>query len=216
MGRSVVPRLRNTVRSHRWDDPSATWVKVGGDLPRGRPWVGIDPSLAKLGIVATDGERTCWRIHKPPSSMAMPARLSAHRQLLHNFFSLLQQPELVVVEAPGYGAQHRGMDLGKLNGIVDVVIYDEHLEDSAILMAPNTLKKFVTNKGNAPKNLMIREVFRVWDFDAEDDNIADAFALAQAGMTISTGKARYAWQVAAVAAKRTGPASCGTSNRSID
>lgn len=42
---------------------------------------------------------------------------------------------------------------------------------------PSTLKKWISGKGNAEKNLMLREVYKRWGYDAKDDNDADAFAL---------------------------------------
>lgn len=50
-----------------------------------------------------------------------------------------------------------------------------------ILVAPNTLKKFVTGKGNAEKSLMLREVYRRWDIAVDNDNEADAVGLCMIG-----------------------------------
>lgn len=44
-----------------------------------------------------------------------------------------------------------------------------------------TLKKFVTGKGNAQKDLMMKEVFKKWGFDTDNNNIADSFGLAMFG-----------------------------------
>ena len=52
------------------------------------------------------------------------------------------------------------------------------------VVAPTQLKKFVVGKGNADKALMIREVFRRWQFEAEDDNAADAYGLLRIGMCL--------------------------------
>ena len=46
-------------------------------------------------------------------------------------------------------------------------------------MVPGTIKKFVTGKGNAKKELILKEVFRKFGFDTSDNNIADAFAIAK-------------------------------------
>lgn len=56
---------------------------------------------------------------------------------------------------------------------------------------PNTLKAFVTGKGNAPKELMIRDVFKRWKYEAKDNNDADAFALLKLGQAV-TDQAAYA------------------------
>ena len=46
------------------------------------------------------------------------------------------------------------------------------------VVAPKKLKKFVTSNGNAPKNLMIKNVYKRWGYDVSTDNIADASGLA--------------------------------------
>jgi crossover junction endodeoxyribonuclease RuvC len=40
------------------------------------------------------------------------------------------------------------------------------------------IKKFATGKGNAPKELILREVYKRWQLDAKDNNQADAAVLA--------------------------------------
>ena len=47
-----------------------------------------------------------------------------------------------------------------------------------VVAAPKKLKKYVTSNGNAPKNLMIKTVYKRWGYDVSTDNIADASGLA--------------------------------------
>ncbi len=56
-----------------------------------------------------------------------------------------------------------------------------------ILVAPTTLKKFVTGKGNAEKSLMLLSVYRKWGQPLTNDNMADAFALAKIGELFKKG-----------------------------
>ena len=44
---------------------------------------------------------------------------------------------------------------------------------------PKILKMFVTGNGNSGKDLMIREVFKRWNFDTNNNDVADAFGLAK-------------------------------------
>ncbi len=41
-------------------------------------------------------------------------------------------------------------------------------------VAPTQAKKFLTGKGNCDKNLILKEVFKRYGIDVDDDNIADA------------------------------------------
>jgi len=47
-----------------------------------------------------------------------------------------------------------------------------------VVVTPTQIKKFATGKGNSPKNLIVREVFKKWGVEAKDDNQADASVLA--------------------------------------
>lgn len=53
-----------------------------------------------------------------------------------------------------------------------------------VLVPPTVLKKFVTGKGNSDKSIMIKEVYKRWGADINDDNIADAYGLARIGRAI--------------------------------
>jgi len=46
------------------------------------------------------------------------------------------------------------------------------------VVSPGQLKKFATGKGNGPKSIVVREVYKRWGVDAKDDNQADACVLA--------------------------------------
>jgi crossover junction endodeoxyribonuclease RuvC len=187
------------------------WIKEGGKVPTEGPvYVGIDLSLTKTAVVALSehGRFYWWRLHQPKvADMAAGAveRLAAHRWMLHDFLDSIPEPEMVCLEGYAYGRAAQNHQVGELGGLARLLLYDRGLEYKTVPLAPSTLKKFVTGKGNAQKNTVLREVYRVWGIEAEDDNVADAYGLAQAAMTISTGEARYAWQRDAL--RRTGPPS---------
>lgn len=194
-------------------DPRSTpwkpgWLKQGGEPPTdGTVFVGIDLSLAKTACVAIADGECHWRIHQPKGSeMSAAARLEMHRLLLVDFFNTIQVPTLICME--GYSFASRGsavFQIAEWGGVARHTLYLMGLEEITVIMAPSTLKKFITSSGNSKKNTVLREVFRVWGFEAEDDNVADAYGLAQAAMTIHTGEARYAWQRDAL--RRMGPPS---------
>ncbi len=47
------------------------------------------------------------------------------------------------------------------------------------IIAPGTLKKFVTGDGRAKKDLMLLKVYKKWGVEFSDDNLADAYGLAR-------------------------------------
>lgn len=76
-----------------------------------------------------------------------------------------------------------GTSLRELGGIVRY-----HLRKAGhvpLEVAPTALKKFVTGDGGADKNIVIKEIFKRYDVDFGDDNMADAFGLAKIGIAIA-------------------------------
>ena len=67
----------------------------------------------------------------------------------------------------------------ELGAIIRLALFDSGV--NWVEVPPKSLKKFVTGNGNAKKDLMLLGVYKMWDFDTEDDNEADAYALAQFG-----------------------------------
>lgn len=162
-------------------------------------YVGIDPSLSAFAIVAVTAEGHYGQLIKVPPSLNMGGRLVVYQYLIQQFFRRITIPEMVLVEGPGFGTHATSAwSLGGLHGALLQALWLEELDERSQPIPPATLKKYVTNNGNAKKNTMVREVFKVWDFDALDDNCADAYGLAQAAMTICNSTSRYAWQLAAL------------------
>lgn len=50
--------------------------------------------------------------------------------------------------------------------------------------SPNTLKKFATGAGKGKKSLILKAVYKKWDFDTDSDDLADAFVLAKMGQML--------------------------------
>lgn len=54
-----------------------------------------------------------------------------------------------------------------------------------IIVAPATLKKFITGKGNCPKDLMMMETYKRFGVTLSNNNICDAFGLAHCALAAS-------------------------------
>ena len=52
-------------------------------------------------------------------------------------------------------------------------------------MTPSQLKKFVTGKGNSEKSMVIKEVYKRFGIDTNDDNTADAVVLGHIGLALT-------------------------------
>lgn len=96
-------------------------------------------------------------------------------------------PDVIVIEGYAFGNAHTLATLVELGTVVRYDLMKKRMTYSEI--APTKLKKFVCGSGAAKKELMLKAVYQRWGFDTDDNNTADAFALAQVGMAL-TGAVR--------------------------
>jgi Holliday junction resolvasome RuvABC endonuclease subunit len=88
-------------------------------------------------------------------------------------------------------ASHSALKLGELAGLVklsiwdyfdgnlnSVIPYEEHLR-KPLQIPPMTLKKYATGKGTSKKQEMLLQIYKRWGVEFNDDNAADAYALAR-------------------------------------
>jgi crossover junction endodeoxyribonuclease RuvC len=86
----------------------------------------------------------------------------------------------VFMEGYSFGSKGQSViSLGEVGGCVRLALYKESYK--YIEVAPGVLKKFVTGKGNAQKNVMLMEILDEWGEKIYDDNVGDAFGLAKVG-----------------------------------
>lgn len=86
------------------------------------------------------------------------------------------------VEGFAFGAKGQIFNIAEFSGIIKYYINKEWFFDSDFYQIPPTsLKKFITGSGTAKKELMVKEVYKRYQFDTNDDNAADAFSLAVMG-----------------------------------
>lgn len=98
--------------------------------------------------------------------------------------SVVRAKLLVIIEGYAFGAKGAsGINLGELGGVIRVGFYDEKIP--YIEIPPTQLKKFITGKGTAPKEIMLKEVLKRYAFDTDDNNVADAYSLMQLGRAIT-------------------------------
>jgi Holliday junction resolvasome RuvABC endonuclease subunit len=58
-------------------------------------------------------------------------------------------------------------------------------------VAPNQLKKFVTGKGNGPKDQISMHLYKNWGIEAADNNQADAAGLAKIAQAVHFTRKGY-------------------------
>ena len=92
--------------------------------------------------------------------------------------------DLVCIEGASYGSRKTSylFDAGRLMGIMEVSLLEGSYK--YVVVPPTMLKKFATGKGNAAKDIVIKEVYKVWNQDFDDNNICDAFVLAKIAQAV--------------------------------
>jgi len=98
--------------------------------------------------------------------------------------------DAVIFEGYSFGSRGQAtFSIAELGGVLRMFFFQKGI--TPMIVPPTVLKKFVTGKGVAPKEIMIKEVFRKWKFDTNDNNLADAYSLmkfGEAALLISQGK----------------------------
>jgi crossover junction endodeoxyribonuclease RuvC len=154
--------------------------------------VGLDASLTGSGLVVLDDQTSkIIYVNTFRNKLDGTTRLA---YLKTEICSVLQEyaSKKYPVFIEGYGFSFRGCDfkLAELGGILRLAI-NENLGMEYQEIPPTTLKMFVTGKGNAPKNVMLEQVFRRFNIGSEvlkDDNQVDAYALAKFGIAFNFWK----------------------------
>lgn len=87
----------------------------------------------------------------------------------------------VCMEGYAPGAKFQREQLGELGAAVKYALFNAlpYPVGHPTIVSPGQLKKFATGKGVAAKDIVIKEVFKKWGADFNDNNLADAFVLAK-------------------------------------
>ncbi len=142
-------------------------------------FVGIDHSLLNNGLVVLDKNAKVIDqklFGAPDSKMLMEKRLL---DIMENFKFLLElKPEIVYIEGPAFQAKGRSiLEMGALHYLIRIFLFVHKINYKII--APSTLKKFVTGSGRGKKELMLLKVYKKFGVEFEDHNLADAYSLAR-------------------------------------
>jgi Holliday junction resolvasome RuvABC endonuclease subunit len=157
--------------------------------------VGIDQSLTGFAMSAVsidDPSNHYTTVYKSPYSGVQ--RLSDIQQEMYRFFITLDVNRCPVQDIAMEGtvlASQAALVLGELSATVKLELYNhfdgianyfpeppQHLR-TPLMIPPMTLKKYATGKGTSKKQEMLMQIFKRWGVEFNDDNAADAYALAR-------------------------------------
>jgi crossover junction endodeoxyribonuclease RuvC len=144
-------------------------------------FVGIDPSLTSTAIVILDQDSKIYN-QKLIKTAAGDFETTEER-LLHivrevNYVANLPRLEKVYIEGLSFGSKGQSMmQLAALHFLIRCFMFKRGMNYAVV--PPTTVKKFVTGKGNSKKELMLLKTFKRWGVEFEDNNLCDAYCIAQ-------------------------------------
>lgn len=141
-------------------------------------FMGIDLSLTNTGIVVLDNKA---KFIKQLEISTLSKDVIEYRLLFikEEIKNLLNEFSDFIIYIEGLSMASRGqgvLQLAALHYFIRVFLYQNEFVYHVV--APTSLKKFVCT-GKAKKELMLKEVYKKWGFDTDNDNIADAYGLAR-------------------------------------
>lgn len=148
--------------------------------------LGVDASVAKVGFsLACNGMIRSWVFR--PKKMGME-RLREHREEIARIVQVYR-PGVAVIEGYSFGSKaSHAHSTGEAGGVIRLA-----LTDASVVLheaSPNSLKKFLSGKGNLPKSGMPLALFKQYGVDYADEDEADAAGLALIGVALTDQMAR--------------------------
>jgi len=159
-------------------------------------FLGIDQSLRSTGVAVISKEQEVrYTGTVTPGKLTGVSRLVCIRNALREVIGLYPGIHYAALEGYSIGSVNRSFDLGELGGLVRIVLHDEGIP--ALIVPPTSLKQFVTGNGSSDKDAMRRAVLKKWGIDINQDDICDAFGLAQVARSfhLSDGTTRAELEV---------------------
>ena len=142
-------------------------------------FVGIDPSLTGTGVCVIDrdaGVETEKLITTTPK-LTIEQRYEKIMTEL-SFVWKIVRLHGIYIEGLSFGS--RGQSMLELAGLHYLIRFHMHtLEVPYRVIPPSTLKKFITGKGNAKKEMMLLHCFKKFNVEYSENNMCDAYCLAR-------------------------------------
>ena len=141
-------------------------------------FTGIDQSLQNTGVVVLDSKGKFVESHTwKPKKLRGSDRLEYfYRKVEGLVLAMHLTPTLYAMEGYSY-SPYKMADLGELGGVMKLAF--QLSATDLVIYPPTVVKKFVCGKGNAKKELVMKEVYKRWGFESSDNNLTDAYGIAR-------------------------------------
>lgn len=151
-------------------------------------YLGVDQSMRCTGVAVISRDQEVQYVGTvTPGKLTGAPRLGCIRSALRDVLAANPEINYAALEGYSYGSgAGRTFELGEVGAVVKLVLYDAGIP--FIIVAPASLKQFVSGNGSASKEQMAQAVLRKWDIDfADRDDECDAYGLAQVARAVHMG-----------------------------
>jgi len=141
-------------------------------------FVGIDPSINATGLIVLDSNANIieQKLFSVKSEKFEEGLLKYEQEI--GFIPKIVNLQSVYLEGPAYQATGQViLQMGALHFMTRLFLFKNRVNYKII--APGTLKKFVTGTGRSKKDLMLLKVYKKWGVEFDDHNLCDAYGLAR-------------------------------------
>lgn len=141
-------------------------------------FVGLDPSINGTGLIILDEDATIieQKLFSVKDDLFEKSLIKYEKEI--KFIPNIINLQSIYLEGPAYQAAGQSiLQMGALHFITRLFLFKKGKNYKVI--APGTLKKFVTGKGNSKKELMLLKTYKKWGVEFEDHNLCDAYGLAR-------------------------------------
>ena len=158
--------------------------------------LGLDLSLTGTGVIVLENGKIIRRhlIKSKPAGDKPINELNRIRKIVEEIETivdpLVHQLDIVVIEGLAFMVRNATalVQLSALNYMTRAMLSDRGLP--FVIIAPTSLKKFITGNGASKKDVIMMEVYKRYGVSITNDNEADAYSLAQVGLALLGGNTK--------------------------
>jgi crossover junction endodeoxyribonuclease RuvC len=148
-------------------------------------YIGVDASLTGTALIeiSADGKvindihGLGYSLPEDADHWMLARRTSIIATGIINFIA--DRPRAAIEGYSFSSTGQRMLQLAELGGAVRDRITELNWSNKPKIIPPTSLKKFACGKGNADKAKVAVGVWKNWQFEHDDDNVIDAYVLAQ-------------------------------------
>lgn len=148
--------------------------------------IGLDIST-KTGLVILEGEGPTFEVVYHTRIMGEGTGIARAIMIAESVVNELQrfaparEHPKVIVEGYAYGNKFTLVTLTEIGTAIRIGLLQNQYK--WMTCQPSSLKKFLLGKGAGTKKQIVKKVSEVYGFEAPNDDVADAFALAVVGLS---------------------------------